>query len=233
MTRDEVMAALASEGKEQTRKTYRRHGMPEPMFGVSYAFLGTLKKRIKVDHALALALWATDNGDARALAPMIADAKVATRDEVEAWVRSVRWAGGAGAVADFVARCPFAAACAEAWTRDDGEWVARAGWQLVALDAGRDDDRPDAAFRPWLARVEAEVHAAKNRVRDAMMGALIAIGGRNDGLAEEAIAAAQRIGHVEVDHGDTACETPDPVAYVRKVRAHKAAKAARALAKAK
>lgn len=59
------------------------------------------------------------------------------------------------------------------------------------------------------------------------MGALIAIGGGNDALAAIATAAARRIGPVDVDHGDTCCESPKPVPYIAKIRAHKEAKAAR------
>ena len=35
------------------------------------------------------------------------------------------------------------------------------------------------------------------------------------------IAAAQRIGKVEVDHGDTDCKTPDAVSYIKKSLARK------------
>ena len=56
MTLAETMTALEQAGSAQTRKTYARHGAPEPMFGVSFATLKTLVKRIKVDHELALAL---------------------------------------------------------------------------------------------------------------------------------------------------------------------------------
>lgn len=53
MTLAETMTALEQAGSEQTRKTYARHGASAPMFGVSFATLGTLLKRIKVDHELA------------------------------------------------------------------------------------------------------------------------------------------------------------------------------------
>jgi|SRR5829696_7030149 len=48
-----------------------------------------------------------------------------------------------------------------------------------------------------------------------MNGALIAIGIRNPALEKKAIAAAERIGKVEVDHGETGCKTPDAVPYIR------------------
>ena len=50
---EDVLRELELLGTEQTRKIYRRHGVGENQFGVSYANLGKLKKRIKVNHALA------------------------------------------------------------------------------------------------------------------------------------------------------------------------------------
>ncbi len=50
-----------------------------------------------------------------------------------------------------------------------------------------------------------------------MNGALIAIAMRSPDLQKKAVAAAKRIGKVEVDHGDTACETPDAASYIKKM----------------
>jgi hypothetical protein len=50
-----------------------------------------------------------------------------------------------------------------------------------------------------------------------MNAAVIAIGGRSAALRKLATAAAKRIGPVEVDHGDTACTTPDAVTYIGKL----------------
>ncbi|MEI9813219.1 MAG: hypothetical protein WDO18_11445 [Acidobacteriota bacterium] len=59
----------------------------------------------------------------------------------------------------------------------------------------------------------------KNYVRYGMNQAVIAIGVRNPHLTEMALAAAKRIGKVQVDHGDTACQTPDAAAYIQKTLA--------------
>src|SRR6187200_2984176 len=72
MSLAEAMKTLEKAGSAQTRKTYARHGAQEPMFGVSFATMKTLVKRIGVDHTLALALWDTKNHDARMLAVKIA-----------------------------------------------------------------------------------------------------------------------------------------------------------------
>ena len=47
--------------------------------------------------------------------------------------------------------------------------------------------------------------------------AVIVIGGRNAALRKSALATAKRIGKVEIDHGDTACQTPDAGAYIEKM----------------
>ncbi|MFM8470939.1 MAG: hypothetical protein ACKODH_13415 [Limisphaerales bacterium] len=57
MTLVEAMRELEQAGSAQTHKTYARHGTTEPMFGVSFATLKAMTKRINVDHELALALW--------------------------------------------------------------------------------------------------------------------------------------------------------------------------------
>jgi len=45
-------------------------------------------------------------------------------------------------------------------------------------------------------------------------------GCRNAALRQAATAAAERIGEVEMDHGDTACKTPDAAAAIAKAWAH-------------
>ena len=46
------------------------------------------------------------------------------------------------------------------------------------------------------------------------------------GLTKRALAAATRIGVVDVDHGETSCMTPDARTYIKKTLAHRKKKAA-------
>jgi hypothetical protein len=78
------------------------------------------------------------------------------------------------------------------------------------------DDISDADCRAILKTIEKEIHDSPNRARHAMNSALIAIGIYRPALTQEAIAAARRIGKVEVDHGETSCVTPDAVPYIQK-----------------
>ncbi len=219
MTLQETMAALESMGTAQNRKVYARHGAGENLYGVSFANLGALKKKIKTDHALAQGLWATGNFEARVLATMVADPARATATELDAWVEPIHGYPLADALSKFVAATPLARKKMEQWMKSKKEFVAQAGWDVFALLATRGDALTDDFVRERLAYVEAHIHKAQNRVRHAMNSAVIAIGLHSPEMRELALAAAARIGKVTVDHGETSCETPDAAAYIRKAAA--------------
>lgn len=221
MTEKEILAELSVLGTEQNRKTYRRHGVMNEMFGVSYANLEKLRKKIKVDTDLAGKLWATGNHDARILATMIADPARLTDREIENWSKDLSNYVVTDALARLVARSPLARKKMEQWMKSKSEWIGSAGWLLVGVLAMRDDELPDEYFENHLETIERNIHTAKNRVRYAMNGAVIGIGMRNTRLEKKALAAAARIGRVEVDHGETGCKTPDIAVYIRKAAARK------------
>jgi 3-methyladenine DNA glycosylase AlkD len=230
MTLDEVLQALEAAGTEQNRKVYRRHGVGENQFGVSYAALEALRKRTKVDHALARGLWATGNHDARILATKVADPRQCDGALLDAWAADLDNYVLADAFSALAAVAPPAREKAADWIASEDEWIASAGWNLVASLAMQDRTMPDEPFEAHLATIERTIHGRKNRVRHAMNGVLIAIGLRNDALETKALAAAGRIGKVDVDHGQTGCKTPDVAEYIAKSRdrvRRRAAKAAR------
>lgn len=218
ITLTSVMDELESYGSAQTRKTYARHGIKSPMYGVSYANLGTLRKRIKTNHDLALQLWQTGNHDARILATMIADPKQINEAQARAWAASIADYVQGDALAGLLASTSHARALAEQWVQESGEWMGRMGYHLLAKLALNDKDLPDAYFEPHVKTIEQEIHAAANRKREGMNNALIAIGTRSEALAQIATEAAARIGKVHIDHGETNCKTPDAVAYIHKAR---------------
>ncbi|XXU41501.1 DNA alkylation repair protein [Sorangium sp. So ce1000] len=233
----EVMSELERLGTEQNRKVYRRHGATDPLFGVSFAHMNALEKRIKRDHALAEALWATGNADARTLAVAIADPGRFTWAKLAAWLDGLRSPLLIDLLMKRIAvKTPFAREAMARWTASDDEWIGRAGWTLLGLLATEDPSLPDGLFEERLSAIEASIHRARNRAREAMNSALISIGARNEPLRGKALTAARRIGKVEVDHGETSCKTPDATAYLQKIWATRkpavapAAKPARAAA---
>lgn len=218
MTFGEVMARLEEMGTDQNRKVYSRHGVPEPMFGVSFADLETIAREAGVDQPLAERLWASGNHDAQMLATRVADPGRFGRRDLDLWARALDSYVLTDAFSTLASRTAHARAKADAWMRARGEWKGQAGWNLVAYLALHDDAVEDAYFIERLERIEADIHTRPNRVRHAMNGALIAIGLRSPELEKLAVAAARRIGPVEVDHGATNCSTPDAAAYIAKAK---------------
>ena len=216
-----VLAELEALGTAQNRKVYARHGVGEPMFGVSFAHLRKLGKKLRPDHDLAQALWASGNHDARVLALAVADPAQTGRSEIEAWAEDLDNYVLIDEMAGFVARTPFLDGCTDDWIDDGSEWMASAGWTLVAQQALSDNDLRDDYFEMRLVSIESGIATAANRVRHCMNGVLIAIGGRNESLRERATAAARRIGPVVVDHGETSCKTPEAVAYIDRIWARR------------
>jgi len=214
-----VLEELRARGTEQNRKVYRRHGVGGDLFGVSYADLKALKKRLKVNYPLAIQLWASGNHDARILATMIADPAALSAD-VDVWLGDLDSHVLTDAFAGLVARSPLAVGLLPGWLAAAEEWTARAGWRVLSHLA-EDASLPDDFFLPHLERIQADIHASPNRVKEAMNGALIAVGGYRPGLTERALAVAAAVGQVEVDHGDTNCKTPDAAEYIRKTLARK------------
>jgi 3-methyladenine DNA glycosylase AlkD len=224
MTYNEVMKKLKKMGTAQNRKVYGRHGVGEKMYGVSYADLNKLKKQIKVDHELALKMWASGNHDARVLATMVVDADQIKSAVLDSWAKDLDNYVITDAFSSMTARSPHLKKKMEKWTKSKNEWIGRTGWALLGRVAYKDEALSDGYFTKYLGEIEKGIHAGKNRVRDAMNNAVINIGLRNGQLEKKAIAAAKRIGRVEVDHGETGCKTPDAIDYIKKTKAYRAKK---------
>jgi 3-methyladenine DNA glycosylase AlkD len=224
MTIEQVLDELKSLGTEQNRRIYKRHGVGENMYGVSYANLSKLRKKVKIDHELAEQLWTTGNHEARLLATMIADPARANDRLLEAWAKDLDNYVITDAFSRFAAETTLAQKKMEKWTKSKKEWIGAAGWNLAAFLAMRDSKFPDEYFESYLPAIEREIHSSKNRVRYSMNSALIAIGTRSLKLQSKALVIAKRIGAVEVDHGETGCKTPDAAEYIERIarRARKA-----------
>ncbi|MEZ6055998.1 MAG: DNA alkylation repair protein [Planctomycetaceae bacterium] len=226
MTLKECLIALEKAGTAQNRKIYARHGVSAEMFGVSYAELERLKKQIRTDDALAEGLWQTGNHDARVLATKIADPKTATIARLNRWAKQCDDSPLISAFAGYVSHTPWAKGRAKLWIKSKQDAIRSIGWTVVSCLATNLVSVTNASETvPWMAellvQIEAEIGEASNQARRCQHNALIAIGCHEQSLRTLAIAAARRIGTVEIDHGETGCKTPDAVAYIEKTWAYR------------
>jgi 3-methyladenine DNA glycosylase AlkD len=216
MNAQEILTTFEKLGKPQTAAIYKRHGSGDNVFGVLTSEIAKIKKKIKVDHRLAMDLWKTQNSEARILALQIADPDKLTRADADRML-----ADGPRVVGFYlsalVAGSPIADKTMRAWMKSKDEFPREMGYGILACRLKDDPDAiGDADVEKILATIEKEIHRSPNWARYAMNSALIAIGVYKPALQKKAMAAAKRIGKVEVDHGETNCKTPDAGSYIEK-----------------
>jgi hypothetical protein len=217
----EVMTVLEAKGSEQIKRILHRHGAKEPFFGVRIGDMKPIAKKLKGEQALALELFATGNGDAQYLAGMIADGRLMTTKQLQAWADTAAWDMISGSTVPWVAsEHPQGFALAMKWIDSKNEQVVRSGWNtLVALAVTVPDaDLPVAQFGQLLDRVVRDLPKAPGGTRYSMNHFVIAVGTYVAPLGGKAIATARKLGLVEVDMGDTDCKVPDAESHILKSR---------------
>jgi hypothetical protein len=216
------MKALEKLGSAQTKKTYLRHGCPEPFFGVKIADMKALIKKFKIhgDTALAKDLYQTGNSDAMYLAGLICDGGQLTRRDLDDWANKATWHMISSSTVPWVAvEHPEGWDAALEWIDSPDEKISLTGWStLGGITAVREDKNLNLkAIEKLLGRVAKSIHQAPNCTRYAMNDFVIAIGSHVKPLAAKAQAIAMKIGEVQVDMGDTACKVPLASEHIKKV----------------
>jgi 3-methyladenine DNA glycosylase AlkD len=220
----EAMSELKKLGTDQNIKIYKRHGAGDKLFGVSFANLDKLKKKIKIDHDLALKLWESANTDARTLATMIADPQKLNSATLNRWINDVQYYLLADLLAGLTVRTWFTINTMTQWMKSKKEYVRQGGYAVLASALRDNHEISDADCRKYLQVIQKEIHTSPNRARHTMNNALIAIGIYRERLTEDAIETAKNIGKVEVDHGETSCKTQDAIQYIQKALNRKKSK---------
>ena len=217
MTLAEVMADLQAHANPSHKKTYLRHGAKEPFWGVPISHLKVIQKKVKKDHELALALYATGNSDAMYLAGLVAEPLKMTKAQLKAWMKAAPW----HMVGDFTvpwtaAESKFGRELALEWMKSKDEQTSSAGWSTYSsLVAIKPDDELDLdEVAGLLDRVPKEIGRAPNRTKYWMNGFVIAVAGYVEPLLPKAKAVAKSLGQVAVDMGDTDCKVPEATAYI-------------------
>lgn len=178
----DVLGWLDQHADPKVRAGMARYGIPaDDACGIAVGDLRKYAKEIGKDHALALRLWETERYEARMLAVFVADPKVLSPAEMEAWCRDFdSWAICDTACFHLFDRSPHAWRKVEAWHKRKGEFVKRAAFALVASLALHDKAAPPAPFLRALELVEACAEDERNFVKKGVNWALRGIGRKRD-----------------------------------------------------
>ncbi len=193
MTLEEALARLKALGNESMRLQNKKHGAGDNQFGVLRGDIRNLAKEIKSDHELAIALWETENIDARLLAVLLLKPKTLSAEELDRMVRLANCAP----VADWlnayvVANHPDKETLRQKWMADEDPWAARAGWNLTSERIAK---RPEGLDLPAiLDRIEAEMAGVAPEVQWTMNYCLAAIGIHFPELRKRAMGIGETLG---------------------------------------
>jgi 3-methyladenine DNA glycosylase AlkD len=220
MTAADVLRTLRPLGSETYANTLRKHGVPDPVFGVKIEELKKIQKKVKKDYQLAKDLYDTGIYDAMYLAGLIADDARMTEADLQHWLAGARCAATCEyTVAWVAAGSPAGPALSRTWIDSDAEFAQVAGWSTLSgyLSITDDEKLNIAELKSLLKRVVQSIHTAPNRTRYAMNGFVIALGSYVAALTDDALAAAEKIGPVAVNMNGTACKVPAAGEYIYRV----------------
>ncbi len=190
-----ILAELRSLGSEENRAGQARFGInTERAYGVSIANLRPIARRLKRDHALAAALWATGVHEARILAAYVEEPAKVTPAQMDAWVAEFdSWDLCDQVTGNLFVRTPHVKTKIAKWAKDKREFVRRAAFALLAAYTVHGKAVPDADFLPYLDLIERYSTDQRNFVKKAVNWALRQIGKHSLALHAPALALAEEL----------------------------------------
>jgi len=192
---EEIIDELRGIGSDANRVGMARYGIETSRaFGVSIAALRPVARRLKRNHALALALWQTGYHEARLLAVFIDEPKKVTAAQMDRWAADLdSWDLCDQACSKLFVETPFVEEKIALWAADQREFVRRAGFALLAAYAVRGKSVADERFAGFIDLIERHADDPRNFVKKAVNWALRQIGKRSIGLHRQALAVAERL----------------------------------------
>jgi 3-methyladenine DNA glycosylase AlkD len=190
-----ILKELRSLGSEKYRAGQARFGINTTCaYGVSIANLRPIARRLKRDHDLAAALWASGVHEARILAAFVDEPAKVTPDQMDAWVAEFdSWDLCDQVCGTLFDRTPFAEAKIKQWAKDEREFVRRAAFALMAMYTVHAKGVPDERFLKFLPLIERHASDPRNFVKKAVNWALRQIGKRSLSLHAPALALAEKL----------------------------------------
>ncbi|UFU03733.1 DNA alkylation repair protein [Ruania suaedae] len=207
---DSILAELTALEDPRVRAANEARGDDH---GVNLGALRVLAKRLRTQHDLALALWATGDTAARLLALLTCRPKTFAPEQLDAMLREAR----APKVQDWlvnhvVKKSSHAEGLRQAWLTDTDPVVAGAGWSLTADRVVKDPDGLD--LDSLLDAIEAGMGHAPDRLQWPMNTCLAQIGISDPDHRERAIAIGERLRVLEDYPTPRGCTSPYAPAWI-------------------
>ncbi len=192
---DEVVCRLTESANNDNLVGMARYGIStKEALGVPMPALRMMAKRIGKDHELAIELWNGGLHEGRILASLVADPLRTDRDLMESWARQFdSWDVCDQVCSNLFSKAPHSYDVIPSWTADEGEFVRRAGFVMMAVLAVHDKRAADEEFLRFFPLIEAGASDARNYVKKAVNWAIRQMGKRNLELRRKCVELSERI----------------------------------------
>lgn len=208
-----MLTELAALEDSRVGEVNARHGDDH---AVNLTKLRAVAKAHKGDHALARALWASDNSAARLVAVLSCKPKDFDRAELDQMLRDARTPKVHDWLVNYVVKkSPYADELRVAWTDDPDPVVASAGW---ALTTDRVAKSPQGLrLSKLLDIIDAEMKDAPDRLQWAMNSCLAQIGITHADQRARALEIGERL-EVLKDYPTPAnCTSPYAPTWIKEI----------------
>jgi len=166
--------------------------------GVYHKDLKGLAKEIGCNDELALALFDSGIYEARILCSKVYNPNSLTEELMEKWVITFEnWEICDSFCMGFFAKSEFALTKAIEWSKNENEFVKRAGFVIMASYGFVNKNTKNDIFEQFLPIIEREATDERLYVKKAVNWALRNIGKRNIDLNNSAISVANRVANIE------------------------------------
>lgn len=220
MTVDQIVEWLDENQDERGIKAWERLRYSDiSTYGIGLTKLRKFAKGIKKDADLAKELWDKPVYDMKIISILVDEPKKLTRQRLEEQLKDLDfWMLSHAYTGSFLALSPIKSEIAYEWLNSKDDIKRRIAFALIVgvLNAEKPFNEEFAAA--LIDRIEAEIQSEENFVKDQMNYALFGLGKMSKALHSKALAAAKKIGKVDVDYGDNSCEAPDCVKHLTSPR---------------
>jgi 3-methyladenine DNA glycosylase AlkD len=166
----------------------------EIILGISMKELESMKKQIGKNHTLALELWASRIHEARMLAAMVAEPKMATIELMSNWANDFNnWAICDSVCGKYFRKSPYILEAVNLWVESDKLYVKRAAFASIAWIAVHFKKLTNEDFGQYFTMILAHCTDERKHIAKAVNWVLRQIGKRNQTLCDKSIEIAELI----------------------------------------
>lgn len=216
MTLQQILTELEKLGSEKMRAFNEKHGAHSNQFGLKLGDIRNLANKIKMNHALGMKLWNTENIDAQLLSILILDPKKLSPTELSKMVEAATFTQLADWLYSYIIKnYPNTESFRKEWMNSKNIMLARAGWSLTSGAVVRN---PKVLNLPQLLdRIETEMGNAGPQTQWTMNSTLANIGIQFPEYRDRAISIGEKLGIYQDWPVSKGCTSPFAPIWIKEM----------------